>query len=407
VSFHNGRLWWAGKDKIGGSVSDAFDSFDDGVEGDSGPIFRSVGSGPVDVINWMVSLSSLIVGGQGRIAVAKASSLDEPLTPTAFSLKTCSTLGSAAVRAVQLDATAVYIHLNGSRVYEVVMDGATYNYASNDLTAIVPEIGAAGFVKIAIQRMPDTRIHCVRSDGKVAILIFDRIEKVTCWLMYETDGVVEDIVVTPTQGLEDKVHYVVARTINGATKRYMEQVALDSEGKGDTITVLSDCSLEYTGVSTATIAGLSHLEGATVCVWGNDKDLGTYTVTGGSITLTEAVTYCVVGLPYTAQFMGTKFAEAAGVALGQRQQIHHVGLLLADTHAQGLRFGQDFAHLENLPLVEDGELVDPDYIWSDYTVEAVPVSGTWDNDTRLCLEAASPRPATVLAAIVSVTGHAQ
>ena len=32
VAFYEGRLWWAGKDKIYASVSDAFSSFDDTIE---------------------------------------------------------------------------------------------------------------------------------------------------------------------------------------------------------------------------------------------------------------------------------------------------------------------------------------------------------------------------------------
>jgi hypothetical protein len=41
VAFYEGRLWWAGKDRVWGSVSDGFDNFDDTTVGDSGPISRS------------------------------------------------------------------------------------------------------------------------------------------------------------------------------------------------------------------------------------------------------------------------------------------------------------------------------------------------------------------------------
>lgn len=403
VAFHDGRLWWAGKDKIAGSVSDAFASFDDGVEGDSGPIYRTIGSGPVDTINWLLSLASMIVGGQGREAVAKASSLDEPLTPSAFSLKTASTLGSSNIAAVQLDASALYVHRNGSRLYEISLDGTTYSYSSEDVTAIVPEIGASGFLKIAIQRVPDTRVHCVRADGKVAILVYDRIEKVTCWVLYETDGVVEDVIIMPVLGGDDQVSYTVRRTIDGVTKRFFEPWADEAETIGGATTVLSDATYEYSGASTATITGIP-LEGEDVVVWGNGKDLGSYTVTGGSITLSEAVTYAAIGLSYMADFKSARFAEASAIPLGQRQQLVQVGLILSNTHAQGMTMGQDFDHLVSLPLVEDGTDVDPDSIHASYVEDSIPVDGEWSNDCRLCLRAASPRPATVLAAIASVTG---
>jgi hypothetical protein len=405
VAMHDGRLWWAGKDKIWGSVSDAFDSFDDETEGDSGPISRSIGSGPVDTINWLLSLPSLLVGTQGAELVAKASSLDEPLTPTAFSLKPASTLGSAALRAVKVDTGGIYVQRSGSRVYELALDGSTYNYTSNDLTAVVPEIGAAGFLRVAVQRQPDTRIHCVRADGSVAILVFDRVEKVTCWVLYETDGLVEDVTVLPGP-IEDLVYYTVRRTINGNTKRYVEKWALETEGQGDLMTLLSDSSIEYSGASTTTITGLDHLEGETVVVWGGGKDLGSYVVSSGGITLSEAVTLAYIGLPYTADFRSAKFTNVSEVPLSQQQQVHHVGLLLANTHAQGLRYGQDYDNLDGMPLIDDkGGEVDPDKIWVSYNADSLEVDGAWSNDARLCLRAASPRPCTVLATVLSVTGH--
>jgi hypothetical protein len=33
-----------------------------------------------------------------------------------------------------------------------------------------------------VQRQPDTRVHFVRSDGTVALLVFDKVEQVICWI---------------------------------------------------------------------------------------------------------------------------------------------------------------------------------------------------------------------------------
>lgn len=406
VALFDGRLAWSGADQINMSVSDAFDSFSDAVEGDSGPIKRSLGAGPVDTINWLLAVSHLIIGTEGAELVAKSSSLDEPLTPTQFSLKPASSLGSAAMPAARIDASGIFVSRGGSRVYEIALDGQVYNYVSNDLTAIVPEIGAAGFVRMAVQRFPDTRAHFVRSDGKVAILVFDRVEKVTCWVLYETDGIVEDVVILPGAG-EDEVYYCVQRTINGETRRHLELWALESEAVNGTRSILTDCSLAWTGASTTTINGLGHLEGEVVAVWGNVKDLGTYTVIAGSITLTEAVTEAYIGLPYTARFMSSKLAlgVATGQPLTQRQRLDHVGLVLANTHHQGLRFGQDFDHLYDLPQIEQGALVPDGTIHAAYSEDSIPLDGKWDINTRLCLEAASPRAATVMAAVIIGAGH--
>lgn len=406
VTLHDGRMFWAGKDRIDGSVSDDFANYDDEVEGDSGPIFRNLGAGPVDTINWLLSLPQLLIGTQGTELVAKASSLEEPLTPSAFSLKPVSSIGSSNVRALKLDASGVYVGRGGSRVYELAFDAAGYNYASNDLTGLVPDVGEPSLVRVAVQRLPDTRIHCVRSDGTAAVLIFDRFEKVTCWTEVETDGNIEDVVVLPGD-VEDSVYYVVKRTINSLTKRYTEKWALESEARGAAMTILVDSALTYSGASTATITGLSHLEGETVFAWGNSKDLGSYTVASGSITLSEAVTQAYIGLEYTAQWKSAKLAVAsqAQAPLTQRKRIDHLGLILADTHALGLRYGQSFDALDDLPLYDKGALVGADTIHEAFDSDSVEVNGTWDTDARLCLEASSPRPCTVLACVIGMAGH--
>jgi hypothetical protein len=97
VGFHEGRLWWAGKSGVWGSVSDAYTTFNPDTVGDSGPIIRTIASGPVDKINWIVSSQRLVIGAQAAEYVARSSSLDEPLTPTQFTVKVTSAQGSASV----------------------------------------------------------------------------------------------------------------------------------------------------------------------------------------------------------------------------------------------------------------------------------------------------------------------
>ncbi|MGL9734735.1 MAG: hypothetical protein ACR5LF_00270 [Symbiopectobacterium sp.] len=68
VAIYEGRLWWAGSDRIFGSYSDSYDSFDDGfntedlVADDASGINRSIGSWPVATINWMLPLLQLMIG---------------------------------------------------------------------------------------------------------------------------------------------------------------------------------------------------------------------------------------------------------------------------------------------------------------------------------------------------------
>lgn len=400
VALYEGRLWWFGGDKAIGSISDAFEDFDDNFEGDAGPINRSIGEGPVDSICWALPMQRLIIGTQGAEFSARSSSFDEPLTPTNFNIKPASTQGSKLVNAVRVDSLGIFTQRSGQRLYQLSYNLDQNDYRSEDLTVGVPDLNEVGIVHIAVQRQPDTRIHCVRSDGTAAVLIFDSGENVICWVELETDGDIEDVCVMPGTS-EDAVYYVVSRSGG----RYIEKWALEAECRGGTLNKQADSFVVYSGAATTTITGLAHLEGQTVVAWGAGKDLGTYSVSGAQITgLPEAVTGAIVGLEYEARFKSAKqaFGAVMGTPLNQRKRIDHVGLILADTHYQGLEFGPDFTTMDSLPLVERHEETAGDTVWESYDEDLIEFPGEWSTDSRICLRARAPRPATVLACTVSM-----
>jgi len=404
VSLFEGRNWQAGKDVLNGSIADAYEDFDDEFEGDAGPISRSIGEGPIDTIHWLLSLGRLLVGtaiNSARIAAkkidgnnilaARSSSFDEPLTPSNFALKNTSARGVFVDRSLQ-------------RLYELKYSIQTNDYEPEDLSLVCPDLNEIGIVGIAVQMKPDVRVHCWRTDGTVAILIFDRAENVIAWVEYETDGEVEDVTVLPGT-VEDAVYYIVKRTIDGNTVRYHERWALESECQGGAVNKQADSFVEYSGAATTTITDLGHLEGETVVAWGGGKDLGTYVVNGGSISgLPEAVTAAIVGLSYQGLYKSVKpaFGEDYGVPLNQRGQIDQIGFILKNTHYQALEFGPDFTTMDNLPLVEDGVETDEDEIWSHYDKDMIPFPGNYSTDPRVCLRATAPRPVTVLSCIARI-----
>jgi len=421
VRFHDGRLWWAGQNTIIGSVSDEYVSFDDQVTGDSGPIIRTIGAGPVDTINWLLSLQRMVMGAQGSEISVRSSALDAPLTPTDFSMKECSTQGSGPVESIKVDQQGIYVDRTKVRVFRLQFDTSNYlspDYASSDLTVINPEIGLPAITRAAVQRRPDTRIHFLRSDGTVALLILEPVEDVICWIEIETNGTVEDVVILPgaVGSTEDQVYYQVARTVNGSTVRYLEKWAKETECRGtysDTATLNKQADSFVTGTNSpasTTISGLDHLEGLQVCVWadgvdyspGSGSDQTLYTVASGAITLATAVTNYVVGLPYKAQWKSAKLGlqpSDAESLLGEHSRITELRLIAGWLHAKGLRYGTDFTTMRSLPRVEGGKTVDADTVHEEYDGEGFTFPARWLTDDVLCLEAHAPRPCTVLAAV--------
>lgn len=427
VKIHEGRLWWFGI-TIYGSVSDDFENFDDNILGASAPLSRSIGEGAIENIYWALSLQRLLVGTASSEMSCRSSSLDEPLTTSNFVIRPSSTQGSDNVDAVRLDKFGIFVQVGGQRVFKMEIDYFVQDYKAEDLTLLVPGLNTAGIMQIAVQRKPDTRLHCRRADGTVAIVVLDAAENVLAWQEWTSpNGFVEDISILPAvSSSEDQVYYGVRRVINGATVRYHEKWALESQCTGMQDARLSDSHINFVGGPTAVITGLSTLEGQSVVVWGWNTsapyvdgngntvglDLGTYTVKGGKITLIQTVTNACIGIPYSAPWQSMKqaFAAALGTPLNQLKRIDKLGVILKNTHARGIQTGNDFAYLDDLPLVdlpvlqsaqslEPGESNNADInaILNTYDYQLSAFNDVWSTDSRVCLQAASPRPCTVLA----------
>ncbi len=426
VALAEGRLFFAGLSKIIGSISDAYESFDDEIIGDSGLISRDLGSGAISRVNWLISLYRIFGGCDTSVKTVKTSSFEEPMTPTNFRVVDTSTQPCANVNAAKLDKNAVFVQGAGTRIFNIADNESGLDYIADELTKECPEIGQPGVVRIAIQRQPETMIHCVRSDGSVAILILDKNENLKGWFLAETDGDVEDVVVLPGYStIEDNCYYAVKRTINGSTVRYLEKFAYQLECQGDTLNKQADSFIIYSGSPTSVITGLSHLEGEEVIMWADGLDYSpssgapdarvqkTYTVTGGQITidvtafpdLPATVSNAIVGLPYSALYKSSKLAYASPSPLGQPKKVDAIGMILSNTHYQGVRYGRSENALDNLPLVNPntGKKIAVNTIFPAIDQKMFSFGGNWEVDSRIYLAAQAPRPATILAVEIAIT----
>ncbi len=404
VALFEGRLWWGGADRIYGSVSDGFESFDLEEDGDSGPVIRSIATGAVNAVKWILGLARLCIGTSGAEPVGRSSSFDEPMTPANFSIKDASTQGSADVQAVKIDRSAIFVQRSGKRAYDLSYAIDAQDYSSSEISRFHPTVLSAGVRVMAVQRQPDTRIWFVLNDGTCAMLTYERAEDVLSWFTFATDGLIEDVAVLPNTE-DDDVFMVVRRTINAVTKRYVERLAYDTQAQGGTANYMADSYVTRTLSASATVTGLSHLEGETVVVWAAgaavmDGDVpATFTVTAGQVTLPEAVTGTVItGLSYDWQWQSAKLAYGVqdGAPLSRRKTLRNVAPILYKTHMRGIRAGQTFDAMDYLPLSYKGETLNANTVLETYDSQSYCVPGDWDTDTRLCLAGQAPLPCTVL-----------
>lgn len=413
VALYDGRLWWSGYDRIWGSVSDDFTNFDEDFEGDAGPISRSIATGGINETQWLLGLQRLLIGTEGAIAVAKASSLDEPLTPTGFTIRDASSVGVAAVDPAKLDGRGLTVERAGRAVMEIVFDGAQADYRVTQLSKLTTALFDDGVRSIAVQRRPETRIWIITETGGCVCCVYEPDQEVIAFVPIETDGTFESAAVLPSDA-QDRVYFVINRTVNGSTVRYLEKMALDSEVKPGNLCKVMDAFTTGTASATATIPVGTHLIGETVVAWVNGAPVetstgvrGEYVVDGsGNITLADAVTgNWVAGLPYRLRYKSARLAYGAegGTAMNARKEVNTLGLIMTDFTRQGVKHGMSFDKMYRLPAKGSGETLSNIVLSEVEDIVPFSAGGGWTLDSRVHFEVNSPYTATFCGMTLDIT----
>ena len=415
VALADGRLWFSGSDRLWGSVSDDFANFDPDTVGDSGPVSRSIATGGVNNTEWLLALQRLIVGTEGAVAVVKASSFDEPITPTNLSVRDISTIGVGAVEPARLDGGGVIVERAGRAVMEVAYNPNQSEYAVTQLSKLTTDLFSGGIKALAVQRRPDTRIWIVTEDGACICCLYEPSQEVIAFIPIETDGTFESVAVLPSTA-QDRVYFVVNRTIDSSTVRYVEKMALDTESAPATQCKVMDAFAYGTNSPASTTVPVgTHLEGETVVVWADGAPVetsagvrGEYVVdSSGNITVGSEVTNWVCGLPYRLRYKSARLAYAAagGTAMLQKKTVDELGLILTDFVRKGVKTGASFDKMYELPTKILGQT--PDAVVSSTVSDESPftLGGGWSLDSRVCIEVNSPYTMKALGMSVMVTTH--
>lgn len=212
LTLSEGRLWLGGADRIYGSVSDAYDSFDETLVGDSAAIQRSLGFGPVQQVAWLSEGDVLTAGLAIGEAAIRSSALSEVLSPTNVNVKGMSTQGCAEVGPVNVDSVTYFVQRALKKILGLSGGGSGAPFTIDDTTVLHPDICQEGITRIVVTRQPETRIFAVLTTGEVRVYLIDRVEQVTAWsrLVIAGDAVVTDALVLPRSS-EDEVYFLINR----------------------------------------------------------------------------------------------------------------------------------------------------------------------------------------------------
>ncbi len=375
---------------------------------------RTLSADGVDAIYWIsAGEDRLVIGTSGGEWVPR--STGDALTALDITVRRQTKHGSAKIQPVRVGSVVLFAQRAKRKIREFGQSQQSVNdtYTAPDMTRLANHITRGGVVEMDYAEEPESIVWVVRNDGQLLSMTYRRDEEVVGWGRHILGGVfgsgnsvVESVTVIPgTNGSgqvqdstsRDEVWLIVKRTINGATKRYVEFFEQSFEtGDAQEDAYFVDSMVTYDSTSATTLSGYDHLEGQTVKIWANGAIHPSKTVSGGQIVLDSAKTVVQAGLGYThtLKTIKVKAGNPAGTPIGKKKRIYGVTFVLLNSHT--IKYGPDADSLTERDFRQTSDAMDAGAPL--FTGEKlVEFEGGWTEDARLVIQSSDPAPFTLLA----------
>lgn len=321
------------------------------------------------------------------------------LTPSNLSARRQGNTGASECIPVVAGNTVLYVNARGAHVSAVRYAMESNAYDSADVSVYAPHLfDNYTITNWTYQRAPMPVVWAVRSDGTLLGFTFQPEQEVQSWHTHGTkDGTFESVCAIPESTNEDMLYVVAVRTVDGATKRYIERMhTRDFTIVEDAFFV--DSGLSYDGSATTTITGLWHLEGEDLVALADGDVVSTgLTVTNGSVTLPNSASKVHLGLQITADVETLPLVmQAEALAQGVVKNVNHVYTRI---HNSGVfKVGPDEVRLRDLPLRTNEPWGSPIALVSE-TVDIL-LDGDWNDTGGVLVRQDRPLPLSLLSMVL-------
>jgi len=388
------------------SKSGDYENMDDnyhGVVADDDSIIYTIASNQVNAIRFMTATRTLIIGTAGGEFAVSGGGTDIAITPTNILIKKQSNNGAANVDALAVGNATLFLQRARRKLRELAYNFDVDGYVAPDLTILAEHISEGGFKQLSYQQEPNQVIWCARNDGQLVGLTYQREQQVVAWHRHifggvfgSSNSVCDSVATIPTDDSEYQTWVIVKRTINGATKRYVEYIhQYDFDETDDTSFNFLDSQLSYDGSAVTNISGLAHLEGQTVSVLADGATHPDKVVSSGAIVLERAASKVKVGLSYTSLLQTMRIDAGAqnGTSQSKTKRIYEITARLYESI--GVEIGPDLTNMERIPFRSSANAMNSgiNVFTGDKEIE---FRGNYETDGFIFVRQTQPLPLTIL-----------
>lgn len=194
---------------------------------------------------WLLSRSEIFQGSNGGMSNIFPIDNSKTIGPANVKSAEVTSFGSSNIQAIFANGVTVYMQRLGKKLRSIVYSDEENTFNTEDLTILSGHITESGVVELGFQKTPDQIIWCLRNDGTLAALTYERVEAVAGWHHHDFGGEVKSITVRHASG-EDELWIAIQRKnglfIEKVGGREFSDDLLDAWYVDSGVkTVLSDC----------------------------------------------------------------------------------------------------------------------------------------------------------------------
>lgn len=358
-------------------------------------------------LSFVKESEALYVGTQGQILQIRPMSSGEVFGPKNVAYDIIAPVGAKMLSPISVGGSMLFAGLKGKDLYDLGYSSDTETYEPTEVSILAKEHLAQGVSAWALQYEPKRVVWCLRRDGKLLGLTYNKSQMVQAFHLHETDGKYVSIAVIPSpDGQTDELWAVVKRGEDYRVEYFRDGLPVDVPADLSTeeraefnrkYAFFVDSGRQYTfEAPVSRLEGLSWLGGKEVAVLA-DGQAYTAHVDGRTLTLElkEPASVVTVGLPYKSTLEPTPIVSTSASSAVAR--INQVAVRLQNSC--GFWYG-------------DGEVKDPYELESGNTLKTGDALIHWNgnqtlpdtNDkaivnttgARMVFETESPLPLTIL-----------
>lgn len=294
--FYQGRFGFAGCQSLPTGVFlsaiNQYGNFNDLTANDADSISFFLESESSNVVQYVLSHTSLLIFTSSGIWATPQLS-DSPITPTNIAFNRQYPKGIKNINPVWVDNQVIFTQKGGRVIESLGYSVESASYQSTNISIIAEQL-IKDPINIGLFRNSNDDdgefVIVINENGSGALLNINREQDILSWTPISTAASGKFRSITH---IDDDVWFLIERTIDGSSVYTVEKLQFSN--------VYLDAKVTYSGSSTTSITGLDHLEGEDIIVIDDGVELpGTYTVSSGSVTVENASTDFIAGLPITS-----------------------------------------------------------------------------------------------------------